>query len=95
MEGADKESWVAIHTKTLNELGQGNIMSALNEIEEAELTTVRGLFGFKLVGVDIYLSDSGRDGKDSRWEGSQMCQRILNGTGRDDRIKPCAAQREK
>ena len=63
MEGADKETWVAGHTKSLNELGQGNIMSALIEIEDAVLTTIRCVIGLDLVRIDIYLSDSGWDGE--------------------------------
>ena len=63
MEGADKEIWVASHTKGLNDLGQGNIMSALIEIEYAVLSTVRRVIGLNLVGVDIYLGDSGWDGE--------------------------------
>ena len=38
-------------------------MSALIEIEDAVLTTVRGVIGLNLVRVDIYLGDSGWDGK--------------------------------
>ena len=63
MEGADKEIWVASHTKGLNDLGQGNIMSALIEIEDAVLSTVRWVIGLNLVRVDIYLSDSWWDGE--------------------------------
>ena len=63
VEGADKEIWVASHTKGFNDLGQGNIMSALIEIEDAVLTTIRRVIGFYLVRVAIYLNDSGWDGK--------------------------------
>ena len=38
-------------------------MSALIEIEDAVLSTVRCVIGLNLVGVDIYLGDSGRDGE--------------------------------
>ena len=38
---------------SLNDLGQGNIMSALIEIEEDVLTTVRRVIGLNLVRVDI------------------------------------------
>ena len=57
MEGADKEFWVASHSKGLNDLGQGNFMSALIEIEDAVLSTVRRVIGLNLVRVDIYLCD--------------------------------------
>ena len=63
MKDAEKEIRVAIHTKTLNDLGQGNIMSALIEIEDALLTTIRRVIGFDLMRVDIYLGDCGWDGK--------------------------------
>ena len=63
MEGADKEIWVASHSKGLTDLGQGNIMSALIEIEDAILTTIRRVIGLNLVRVDIYLGDSGWDGE--------------------------------
>ena len=62
MEGADKEIWVVSHSKGLNDLGQGNIMSALIEIEDAILSTVRRVIGLNLVGVDMYLGDRGWDG---------------------------------
>ena len=61
MEGADKEIWVASHTKGFNDLREGNIMSALIEIEDALLTTIRRVSGLDLVRVAIYLSDSGWD----------------------------------
>ena len=38
-------------------------MSALMEIEEAVLTTIRRVIGLNLMRVDIYLGDSGWDGK--------------------------------
>ena len=38
-------------------------MSALIEIEDAVLTTIRRVIGLNLVGVDIYLGDRGWDGK--------------------------------
>ena len=63
MEGADKEIWVASHSKSYNDLGQGNIMSALIEIEDAVLTTIRRVIGLNLMRVDIYLGDSGGDGE--------------------------------
>ena len=63
MEGADKEIWVASHSKSLNDLGQGNMMSALIEIEDAILSTVRRVIGLNLVRVDVYLGDSGWDGE--------------------------------
>ena len=63
MEGAAKEIWVASHSKSFNDLGQGDLMSALIEIEDAVLSTVRRVLGLDLVGVDIYLSDSGWDGE--------------------------------
>ena len=63
MEGADKEIWVACHTKGFTDLRQGNIMSALIELEDAVLTTIRLVIGFYLVRVAIYLNDSGWDGK--------------------------------
>ena len=63
MEGADKEIWVASHTKSLNDLRQGNIMSALREIEDAVLTTIRRVIGLNLAGVDIYLVEVGGMGK--------------------------------
>ena len=59
----DKEIWVASLTKSLNYLGQGNIMSALIEIEDAVLSTVRRGIGLNLMRVDIYLGDSGWDGE--------------------------------
>ena len=63
VEGVDKELWLASQTKSLNDLRQGNIMSALIEIEDPVLSTVRRVIGLNLVGVDIYLGDSGWDGK--------------------------------
>ena len=38
-------------------------MSALIEIEDAVLTTIRRVIGLNLVSVDIYLCDSGWDGE--------------------------------
>ena len=38
-------------------------MSALIEIEDAVMTTIRRVIGLNLVRVDIYLSDSGSDGE--------------------------------
>ena len=63
MEGEDIESSVASHTKSFTELGQGNNMSALIEIEDAVFSTVRRIIGLNLVGVDIYLGDSWWDGE--------------------------------
>ena len=63
MEGADKEIWVASHSKSINDLGHGNIMSALIEIEDAVLSTVIRVSELYLVGVDIYLGHRGCDGK--------------------------------
>ena len=63
MEGADKEIWVASHTNGHNDLREGNIKSALIEIEDAVLSTISRVIGLDLMRVDMYLSASGRDGK--------------------------------
>ena len=55
MECADKESLVATHAKSFYDLGLTDILSALIEIEDAVLTTIRGVIGLDVVGVDIYL----------------------------------------
>ena len=61
--GADKEIWVASHSKSLNDLGQGNIMCALIEVKDAVLSTVRRVIGLNLMRVHVYLGDSGWDGE--------------------------------
>ena len=59
----DKEILVASHSKILNNLGQGYIVSALREIADAVMTTIRRVIGLNLLRVDIYLGDSGWDGE--------------------------------
>ena len=59
----DKDIWVASHSKSLNDLGQGNIMRALIEIEDTILSTIRRVIGLNLMRVDINLGDTGWDGK--------------------------------
>ena len=57
-EGSDKVIWVSRHARSVTELGQWDIMSALKEIEDAVLATMRWVKRLDLIR-DIYLGDSG------------------------------------